>query len=623
MIQLRFGLPARRRAIILTIAAVTTVALVQLAPPASAAPVVRWVSPNGYGNSCSLMQPCSVSTAQSQVRAAAPSMSADLIIRFTAGTYPALTLRDTDSGQRGYVVRYEAAAGVKPVISGARQITGWSLRDSTKNIWQARVPRSFTSRQLYVNGVRASLASRPVADILGGLTKTSTGYTSTRAGMSGWRNPADTELVFPGGGNDPVAGGVQSATPWTWSMCGVSGVSGTRVTVDSACWNKAATVLGSDTTILSKPTALQNNYALLGAPGQFYLDDPADTVYYVPRAGETLQSANVVMPEATALLTATGTASSPIHDLQVAGLTFEYATWTPSSTGVIDVQSNVIGGETPSGLAMIPSAVAFTRTRNIVFERNTLRHLGGGGVSFTAGTGAVVRGNAVTDVSSTGITIGDAVAWSSPSVYDTGATVSNNVVRNVAAEYLGGVGIFAGWVKQTRITHNEVSDLPFMGISLGWGWNNASDMVDNHIDGNLVENVHGSSLYDGGAIYVLGKQGDSPGSTISANHVAGDAQPYGALYLDAGASHWTVRDNVVERAPYGWLYLQHMDQSTSSSNLVVSNYADTDVQQQAPKGPNETNTVDDNQLKLTSWPAAAQAVIDAAGLEPAYADVRG
>ena len=220
----------------------------------------------------------------------------------------------------------------------------------------------------------------------------------------------------------------------------------------------------------------------------------------------------------------------------------------------------------------------------MVFERNVLRRLGGGGVSFTAGTGAIVRGNVVTDVSSTGITIGDAVTWTSPSVYDTGATVSNNVVRGVAAEYLGGVGIFAGWVKHTRITHNEVSDLPFIGISLGWGWNHASDMVDNHIDGNLVQNVHGSSLFDGGAIYVLGAQGASPGSTISSNFVSGDAQPYGAIYLDAGSSHWTVRDNVVEKAPYGWLYLQHMDNATSSSNLVESNYSDTDTQQAAPEG---------------------------------------
>ena len=66
----------------------------------------------------------------------------------------------------------------------------------------------------------------------------------------------------------------------------------------------------------------------------------------MPRAGENLRSADVVMPEATTLLSAAGTASSPIHDIQVAGLTFEYATWTPSPTmGVVDVQSHVIAND--------------------------------------------------------------------------------------------------------------------------------------------------------------------------------------------------------------------------------------------------------------------------------------
>ena len=618
--RLRGGLSKRGRIAGLIVAAVMIVVLARAATTSGTDAVVRWVSPTGKGSSCTVSQPCSVSTAQSQVRAAAPSMSSDQVVRFTSGTYPAIALRDTDSGTGGHVVRYEAAPGAQPIISGARRISGWTLHDGGKNIWQAKVPRTFTSRQLYVDGVRATLASRPVADVLGSLTKTSTGYTSSRAGMSGWPNPSDTEMVFPAGGNDPVPGAAQSAAPWTWTMCGVSDVAGADVAVDPDCWNKAATILGG-TPLITKPTTLQNNYALLGAPGQFYLDSSADTVYYVPRAGENLLSANVVMPEATSLLSAVGTAASPIHDIQVAGLTFEYATWAPSKTmGVVDVQANVIADDS-GGLAMIPSAVSFTRSRNVVFERNVLRHLGGGGVSFTAGTGAIVRGNVVTDVSSTGITIGDGIAWSSPSVYDTGATVSNNVVRNVAAEYLGGIGIFAGWVKNTRITHNEVADLPFMGISLGWGWGNASDMVDNHIDGNLVRNVHGSSLFDGGAIYTLGAQGETPGSTISANYVSGDAQPYGALYLDAGSSHWTVRDNVVEKAPYGWLYLQHMDGATSSSNFVVSNYSDTETQQAAPSGANATNTVNDNQLGLSSWPAAAQAVIDAAGLEPAYAGI--
>lgn len=596
-------------------------AVVQLAGSASAAPVVRWVAPTGAGTTCSATAPCSVATAQAQVRADR-AMSTDLVIRFTSGDYGAIRLNASDSGTGGHVVRYEAAPGAEARITGARRISGWTLSDPAKNIWQASVPRSFTSRQLYVDGVRASLASKPAAEVLGSMTKTSTGYTASRSTMSTWRNLTDAELVFPAGGHDPE-GKSPSVVPWTWSMCGVSSVAGAKIAVDPACWNKAATVLGDMPWFLSEPTIVQNNHALLGTPGQFYLDDPADKVYYVPRSGEKLSSATVVMPEATSLLTATGSASSPVEDVQISGLTFEYATWLPSPTmGVIDVQSNVIGGDSPSGLAMIPSAVSFDHTKRMVFERNVLRRLGGGGVSSTRGVDATLRGNVVTDVSSTGISIGDGIAWSSPSTYESRATVSNNVVKDVAVEFQGGVGIFGGWTKHAKITHNEVSDLPFMGISLGWGWNNPSGMVDNHIDHNLVRNVHESSLFDGGAIYVLGAQGDAASSTISSNYVSGDGQPYGALYLDAGASNWTVKNNVVDRAPHGWLYVQNMDGATTRDNLVTSNYADTTKQQGAPLGLSKANSVTGNHLGLSTWPAAARAIVDAAGLEAAYADLK-
>ena len=51
---------------------------------------------------------------------------------------------------------------------------------------------------------------------------------------------------------------------------------------------------------------------------------------------------------------------------------------------------------------------------------------------------------------------------------DSGNVISNNLIENVADEYHGGVGIFAGYVANTLISHNEVADLPYTGISLGW-----------------------------------------------------------------------------------------------------------------------------------------------------------
>ncbi len=627
-------LPKRRRIAVVQGVIVLVSMLVLPIARADAADVVRWVSPGGNGSACSSSKPCSLTTAQSQVRSATSKMTGDLIVRLLGGVYSLtspLSFGASDSGTGDHVVRYEAAPGAEPVISGGKRITGWSVKDRAKNIWQASIPSSFTARQLYVNGRRATLASRPVGEVLGSLTQTSTGYTVTKTDIRTWSRPTDTELVYPGGGNDPNPDAVQSVAAWTWSMCGVSSVSGSNVVVDPACYANARSAFedadgNSMWPYITKPVTVQNNYALLGTPGQFYLDDSANRVYYVPRAGENLATSTITMPQVSSLLTATS-----VHDLQLSGLTFEYSTWAPSPTlGIVNIQANVLATRTnflsgeAADLGSIPAAVSFNRADRVIFERNVVRHVGGTAVAFIGGgSDYIVRGNVISDASAGGINLSDGKGLYAPSSYESDVLVSNNLVSNVSVEFQGGAAIYAGWVKHTTVSHNEISDVPWIGISLGWGWESyASTMVDNHVDGNIVRNVMSSSLNDGGGIYVLGREGASVPSTISGNYVSGVPQPYGAIYLDSGASNFRVTGNVVEKAPNGWLFLQNLDGGLAYSNVISGNYADTDEVSSAVKGPHPSNSVVDNWLALSSWPAAAQAIIDSAGLERAYQDIR-
>ena len=43
-------------------------------------------------------------------------------------------------------------------------------------------------------------------------------------------------------------------------------------------------------------TYFQNAYALLDTPGEFYLDHTAHVLYYIPREGEDMQTAEVIAP---------------------------------------------------------------------------------------------------------------------------------------------------------------------------------------------------------------------------------------------------------------------------------------------------------------------------------------
>jgi hypothetical protein len=158
-------------------------------------------------------------------------------------------------------------------------------------------------------------------------------------------------------------------------------------------------------------------------------------------------------------------------------------------------------------------------------------------------------------------------------------------------EYHGGVGIWTGYVANTLIAHNELENLPYSGISNGWGWGSQSYAGQNRITSNLIHD-HMRLLHDGGGIYSNGAQGTSlaTGELIDSNVVYNQAHPYGAIYLDDGSQYVTVTNNLIYNAPHG--IFQH---NIASPNVVKDNW---------------------------TLPAATPALLlDNAGLEPAARSV--
>src|SRR5690606_15708766 len=142
-------------------------------------------------------------------------------------------------------------------------------------------------------------------------------------------------------------------------------------------------------------------------------------------------------------------------------------------------------------------------------------------------------------------------------------------VHGVGVEYQASVGIFAGWTAGTTVRNNTLFDLPYTGISVGWGWGYYAqdglwpehtqydrwrDLVDRGVlrasydtpttlrDSTIVDNhvfdiMNG--LSDGAAVYTLSAQ---PGSVIRGNyfHTAHDAGGVGGqgIYLDEGSRYF-------------------------------------------------------------------------------------
>ena len=88
------------------------------------------------------------------------------MVELVDGTYrltAPLIFTDADSGANGHTNSWQAATGAHPVLSGGKQITGWAVSDSGKNIWKATAPGTFATRQLYVDGTIAARSSHSIS----------------------------------------------------------------------------------------------------------------------------------------------------------------------------------------------------------------------------------------------------------------------------------------------------------------------------------------------------------------------------------------------------------------------------------------------------------------------------
>jgi hypothetical protein len=303
------------------------------------------------------------------------------------------------------------------------------------------------------------------------------------------------------------------------------------------------------------------------------------------------------------LLRLRGSLDAPVHHLQFVGLTFEHTTWLmPNGEGYIgDQASLVFTGPLPDDQITsypgirLPGAIHIEAAHDTRLERNVLRHLGGSAVNYWVGThDNEFVGNVITDVSGSGVSVdlnleGDPADSRKISRND---VIRNNYIEKTGRDYYQTVGIMAGYTEGLVIEHNELHDMPYSGISVGWGWANVAKCGAEQP--GAIQPDPGRPQHDvrRGALYTLSRQ---PGTVLAENYVSDivrhpwvGSYEINGIFLDNGSNLITVRDNV----------LQNIADQTIRFN---------------DNGP-------DNVFPGTSVPAAT--VVANSGLEPAYRNIR-
>jgi hypothetical protein len=291
--------------------------LLPFAGPASAATgAVLYASPSGTGSACTLAAPCSLDEAQDAVRAVNGAMSADITVYLRGGTYRlphTFTLDNRDSGSNGHTVHWAAYPGESPVLSGARKVGGFQLYDGGRGIYRARVPAGTQSRQLFVNDVRAQRARSALNP--GGFTLSGSSFTTSDPSYASFTNQSQVEVV--------------DDNAWKQMRCPLQSITatsggGSSLNIAPGCFadnntdvpNPGYPLNGAGLPRLDNVSWIENAYQLLTQPGQFYLDTNAGYLYYIPRAGENLATADVELPMTQELLDLSGTPGhlAPVDD---------------------------------------------------------------------------------------------------------------------------------------------------------------------------------------------------------------------------------------------------------------------------------------------------------------------
>jgi hypothetical protein len=580
------------------------------ADASASAQATYYVSPQG--NDCNpgtLALPFrTLSKARDVVRTVNSAMTGDIIVYLRGGTYPltsTLSFAAADSGTKGFYVKYLNYPSETPLLTGGQPIGGWTLSDSAKNIWQATGVTS-RFRQLYVNGTKAIRARTPNLGAGGtanfnritGADQTVPNVQVASSQVANWNNLTKVEMHLMINWGDATLRLASSSTTGTTAFLKFQSSEANILS------QRPFPILAS----VKQAYYFENAFEFLDVPGEWYLNETTNTLYYQPRTGEDMATATVVAPMVETLVSVMGTSAdtSPAHHIWFQGLAFAHSTYLrPSSFGFLDGQAgqyNVSATAQNQQYVGRPSAgVLVANANNIWFERNIFSQMAATGLDFNYGThDDTIVGNVFTDIGGAGVSVGKFVqdettefhiAYnpSNASEICTNDTIKDNYITHVTTEIQGACGIACGYPRTIDIEHNEVSDVNYTGISVGFGWTaTANAMSGNRINYNDIHDIV-KILADGGGIYTLSNQGS--GSQMEYNYIH-DFQKsqwadYGdhGLYLDEQTSGYTVSHNVLANCP-----------------AISTNHPGT-------------NTMSDNAGSLAS-------TISGAGIESAYVDIK-